>query len=48
MIRIYNIEKSRHNLSKGQAIFNALVVVYYMVEVKLNNGLLEEIQSVML
>lgn len=24
MIRIYNIEKSRHNLSKGQAIFNAL------------------------
>lgn len=24
MVRIYNIEKSRHNLSKGQAIFNAL------------------------
>ncbi|WP_288116743.1 phage tail tape measure protein [Bacteroides acidifaciens] len=24
MVRVYNIEKSRHNLSKGQAIFNAL------------------------
>lgn len=24
MVRIYNIEKSRHNLNKGQAIFNAL------------------------
>lgn len=24
IVRIYNIEKSRHNLSKGQAIFNAL------------------------
>lgn len=24
MVRIYNIEKNRHNLSKGQAIFNAL------------------------
>lgn len=24
MVRIYNMEKSRHNLSKGQAIFNAL------------------------
>mgnify|MGYP001150610816 FL=1 len=24
MVRIYNIEKNRHNLNKGQAIFNAL------------------------